>query len=159
MSASYRLHQPCRAAQEHRRFSEHPPIPRASQLPLLHPGTRERCQRATGFTSPAELLRNTEGSVSVLRSHERASFLFYTQELESDVSELPASPALQSCSGTPKVQSVFQGSAVLVSVFLGGTNATGGAFCLWHAPGYLLLCQSRQLSAVSVTGKEPLLEK
>ncbi|MGH0182584.1 UNVERIFIED_CONTAM: hypothetical protein FKN15_009531 [Acipenser sinensis] len=89
--ASYRLHQPCRAAQEHRRFSERPLIPRASQLPLLHPGTRERCQRANGFTSPAELLRNTEGSVSVLRSHERASFLFYTQELESDVSELPAS--------------------------------------------------------------------
>ncbi|MGH0187704.1 UNVERIFIED_CONTAM: hypothetical protein FKN15_026092 [Acipenser sinensis] len=33
-------------------------------------------------------LRRTEGSVGVFRSHDQASFLFYTQELES---ELPGS--------------------------------------------------------------------
>ncbi|MGH0185262.1 UNVERIFIED_CONTAM: hypothetical protein FKN15_017004 [Acipenser sinensis] len=31
---------------------------------------------------PAQLLRRTEGSASVLRSHDRSSFLFHTQELQ-----------------------------------------------------------------------------
>ncbi|MGH0142592.1 UNVERIFIED_CONTAM: hypothetical protein FKN15_053738 [Acipenser sinensis] len=83
-------------AQESQRFSGHPPIPRPSQLPLLHPGTRERMSASyrplestgvrselTGLLQFPTWLRRAKGSVAILQSHDRASFLFYTQELES----------------------------------------------------------------------------